>query len=131
MTVHRFTKYAYHAALVGAIQLGLTAGPAVVTGHADVDQLTTWCGLYLGQSKDEVMAAMGTPNGHRAESLIATVKWMHDGATTAEWDPDGAILFAAFDKDNTTIKLLSYDAATGAEGSVPPAGLGCDPWRAS
>lgn len=30
------------------------------------------------------MAAMGTPNGHQADSLIATVQFMHDGATTAE-----------------------------------------------
>ncbi|MFI6868429.1 hypothetical protein [Nocardia sp. NPDC050406] len=131
MTFHRFTRYAPGAALAGAIQLALLAGPAVVTGHAAVDPLTTWCELYLGQSKGEVMAAMGDPGGHQADSLIVTVQWMHEGATTAEWNPPGAILFAAFDKDEATIKLLAYDAASGVEGSVRPTGLACDPWRAS
>ncbi|MFI1918136.1 hypothetical protein [Nocardia sp. NPDC020380] len=131
MTIHRFTKYAHRAALVGAIQLALIAGPCVVTGHAAADPLTTWCGLYLGQGKAEVMATMGTPNGHQADSLITAVQWMHDGATTAEWDTAGAIFFAAFDKGNTTIKLLSYDATSGVDGSVPPAGIACEPWRAS
>lgn len=51
MAIHRFTKYAHRAAFVGAIQLALIAGTSVVTGHAAVDPLTTWCDLYLGQSK--------------------------------------------------------------------------------
>ncbi|MFE6862015.1 hypothetical protein [Nocardia sp. NPDC057668] len=131
MTFHRFTESARRAALLGALPLALLAGPAVGTGHAAEDPLTTWCDLYLGQSKAEVMAAMGTTNGHRADSLVEFIQWMHEGSTTAEWNPDGAILFAAFDKDNVTIKLLAYDAAAGVDGATAPAGITCEPWRAS
>ncbi|MFB7723250.1 hypothetical protein [Nocardia sp. NPDC056100] len=128
MAIRRLLDNTYRTAVIGAVQLAVVAGAAAVTAHADTGQLTTWCNLQLGQTKDEVLAAMGTPNGNRADSVAELWTDMDPNSTSVEWDTSGAILLAGFNRHDSTVHLLAYDAKYGV-GPIGAKGISCEPFR--
>jgi hypothetical protein len=81
--------------------------------------LAAWCQLKIGESRADVLAAMGQPNGHKADAYKVS------GIDSAEWDVDVTILLASFENGVAT-NLQAYDNTIGPQGSTH---VGCAPFR--
>lgn len=91
---------------------GASATPAASSPAASsTDPLATWCTLRIGESKDAVVAAMGQPNGHKADAYRV------QGIDSAEWDVSSTILLASFENGQAT-NLQAYAGAVGPQGST-------------
>ncbi|MVU78048.1 hypothetical protein GPX89_12425 [Nocardia sp. ET3-3] len=128
MAIRHSYKHVQRIAVIGAVQLAIMAGASTVTAHADASPLETWCNLNLGQDKADILAAMGTPNGDQANSVVQLWTEMSPSSTSAEWDTSGAILLAGFDRSNNTVRLTACDANYGVSPIGAP-GLAYEPFR--
>jgi hypothetical protein len=81
-----------------------------------------WCSLNLGDSKDAVIAKMGQPYGHKADSYQSL---LGPGMTTAEWDAGNDIFLATFTNGSAT-NLQAYDHDIGPIGARD---ISCQPFR--
>ncbi len=78
--------------------------------------------MELGDSKDVVLSAMGSPNGHKAdkyESLLGP------GMTSFEWASGTNVFLATFTNGRAT-NLQAYDQEVGPIGAR---GIPCEPFR--
>lgn len=73
--------------------------------------MAAWYGLQLGNTKAEVLAVMGRPNGNQADAFKVT------GIESLEWNSGVTILLAPFDGGRAT-NLQAYDNEIGPQGSL-------------
>lgn len=119
-------------ALAGCSSSGGSSSKPPATGHRTVQAspttsvpvappttvapnlLTTWCSLSIGESKADVLNAMGAPHGTAAADYIRSAGISGD---TAEWDGvNGDILLASF-TNGTVSNLQAYDGSVGPVGA--------------
>jgi hypothetical protein len=96
--------------------------PAAATKQSQVKPQVAWCNVTLGATKTQILAAMGTANGHQADpykSLLAS------GQEFAEWDVGSDIFVATF-TDGKATNLQAYGGAIGPNG---PTDIACEPFR--
>ncbi|WP_157762494.1 hypothetical protein [Nocardia yamanashiensis] len=125
MTLRRSVGRGLGTAVVGTLPALLVS--AVVGGgiaHAEAKLPGVWCGLKVGDAKETVLAAMGAPNGHKADPWIAELGDAE--LTTAEWDEENSIFLATFDKGGRVVNLQAYDGEVGPNGAT---NIGCQPFR--
>jgi hypothetical protein len=110
---------------VGVAAVVIAAVVVVTTGTKSSSSAVavTWCRLALGESRTEVVALMGTPNGTKAASAAQSL-----GANSrhfAEWDVGDDIFLATFNHGHAT-NLIAYAGAVGAVGATD---ITCPPFR--
>ncbi|MDQ1381518.1 MAG: hypothetical protein QOJ71_2237, partial [Actinomycetota bacterium] len=113
------------ASVALALALPGTLGLAC-SGSNSSSTASAWCGLKLGATREEALAALGAPHGSKASS---DVKYpLRPGWSFLEWDEGASIFFALFDATGRAEKLQAYDRVVGPAGAH---GLGCQPFRTS
>ena len=99
------------AARVAPVPITTATTPTAVRA---ANPLTAWCGLALGESKTEVLAAMGTAHGNAAATYMAKAGISGD---FAEWDNvSGDILLASF-TNGAASNLQAYAGSIGPTGA--------------
>jgi hypothetical protein len=87
---------------------------------------SAWCGLKLGATRDEALAAMGVPQGSKVTSQVQQP--LRTGWSNLEWDQGTRLFYALFDATGRAVRLQAYDGAVGPAGAH---GLSCQPFRTS
>jgi len=77
-----------------------------------------WCALTIGESKEQVLAAMPPPNGAKAAAYIIG----HGGI---EWDSGNDIFLASF----VNQKASNLQAFAGSVGPIGASDISCAPFR--
>jgi hypothetical protein len=119
--VRRWWKAGVGIALVvpGTLRLACSDSNSSSTASA-------WCGLKLGATHEEALAAMGAPHGSNASSDLKYP--LRPGASFLEWDEGASIFFALFDATGRAERLQAYDRVVGPAGAH---GLVCKPFRSA
>jgi hypothetical protein len=101
--------------LGAAYALNACGGEAAApkTDQPSTSLLKVWCDVKLGESKPQVLAKMGAPNGRKVPDSVTSAI---PGAEASEWNVEDTILLATFEGGKAT-NLQAYDGAVGPQGS--------------
>ena len=94
------------------------------SSSASSSTASSWCGLKLGATREQALAAMGAPHGSKATSQAKQP--LKTGWSNLEWDQGASIFYALFDATGRADRLQAYDRVVGPAGAR---GLSCQPFR--
>ncbi|HEV7679984.1 MAG TPA: hypothetical protein VGQ42_15585 [Candidatus Dormibacteraeota bacterium] len=107
-----------------AVSTSTTATPPPQSASPAVSLDARWCALVIGESEQAAMSAMGSANGHQADSYLKNLG-LPPGYTYAEWDHDATILLATF-ASGVVVNLQAYAGQIGPAGAT---NTGCAAFR--